>query len=75
MQSAFPDATGEVRSHIPGRTEFVRTLFAMPADESVCLFAVMGDKNTDDGKQGNDWYDGAVPLLDEVWRRVSDERA
>jgi len=74
-QSDFPDATGEVRSHIPGRPEFVRTLFAMPEDASVCVFAVVGDKNTPDGPQGNDWYDGAVPLLDEVWRRVLAEQA
>jgi len=69
-QSEFPDDTGEVRSHIPGRPEFIRTLFAMPADESVCVFVLMGDKNTPEGLQGEVWYDGAVPLLDEVWRRV-----
>lgn len=72
-QSKYPDDTGEVRSHIPGRPEFVRTLFAMPPDESVCVFALMGDKNTEEGLQGDDWNDGAVPLLDEVWRRVKGE--
>ncbi len=71
-QSAFPNATGEVRSHITGRPEFVRTLFGMPSDESICVFAVLGDKNTPEGAQGNDWYDSAVPVLDEVWRRVLD---
>jgi len=69
-QSAFPDVTGEVRSHIAGRQEFVRTLFAMPQDESICVLAVMGDKNTATGAQGGDWYDHAVPLLDEAWRRA-----
>ena len=70
-QSEFPDVTGEVRSHLAGRPEFVRTLFVMPEDESICLFAVLGDKNTAEGAQGSEWYDSAVPLLDEVWRRVS----
>lgn len=74
-QSEFPEVTGEVRSHIAGRTEFVRTLFAMPEDESACLFAVMGDKNTSRGALGNDWYDRAVPLLDEAWRRALEELA
>lgn len=69
VQSEFRDVTGEVRSHIAGRTEFVRTLFVMPEDQSICVFAVMGDKNTEEGPQGEDWYDGAVPYLDEVWRR------
>ena len=69
-QSDFPDVTGEVRSHIAGRPEFVRILFAMPDDESICVFAVMGDKNSPEGAQGDDWYDKTVPILDEVWRRV-----
>jgi hypothetical protein len=30
----------------------------------------MGDKNTAAGPQGDDWYDEAVPMLDEVWRQV-----
>lgn len=72
-QSEFPDITGEVRSHIVGQQEFVRVLFVMPPDESICVFAVIGDKNTDGGSQGNDWYDNAVPILDEVWRRVLDD--
>ena len=71
-QSAFSDVVGEVRSHIPGHPEFIRTLFAMPADESVCVFVVMGDKNAEEGLVGDDWYDGAVPLLDEVWQRILD---
>ena len=74
-QSEFPNITGEIRSHIPGRPEFVRILFAMPADESICVFAVMGDKNAPEGAQGDDWYDEAVPILDEVWRRVLANRA
>ena len=69
-QSAFRDVTGEVRSHVPGRPEFVRVLFAMPEDESVCVFAVMGDKNTREGARGNDWYNEAIPILDAVWRAV-----
>lgn len=72
-QSAFPDVTGEVRSHITGLGEFVRTLFVMPEDESICVLALMGDKNATEGAQGNDWYNVAVPLLDEVWRRVNDQ--
>jgi hypothetical protein len=72
-QSEFVDVTGEIRSHIPGRPEFVRTLFVMPDDESICAFAVMGDKNTVEGRQGDDWYDEAVPLLDEMWRRILGE--
>ncbi len=66
-QSAYPGLTGEVRSHVPGREAFVRTLFAMPPDESVCVLAVMGDKNSDYGAQGNEWYDLAVPMLDQAW--------
>jgi len=69
-QSDFPQLTGEVRSHILGRPAFIRTLFVMPEDESICVFAVMGDKNAPDGTQGNDWYDAAVPILDAVWRSV-----
>lgn len=72
-QSAFPDVTGEVRSHIPGHPEFVRTLFAMADDESICVLAVMGDKNTSEGAQGGEWYDRAVPLLDQAWRRACAE--
>lgn len=66
-QSAYRELTGEVRSHIPGREAFVRLLFAMPHDESVCVLAVMGDKNSDGGAQGNEWYDVAVPMLDQAW--------
>lgn len=69
-QSDFPDVTGEIRSHIAGKPEFVRVLFIVPPDESICVFAVIGDKNAEGGIQGNDWYDQAVPILDEVWRRV-----
>ena len=69
-QSDFSDITGEIRSHIVGEPEFVRTLFVMPPDESICVFTLIGDKNTDEGSQGSDWYDSAVPILDEVWRRV-----
>jgi hypothetical protein len=58
---------------MPGRREFIRTLFAMSADQTICIFAVMGDKNAPDGAQGNDWYDVAVPILDAVWRSVLGE--
>ncbi|HDH03706.1 MAG TPA: hypothetical protein ENH15_05625, partial [Actinobacteria bacterium] len=40
------DVIGEVRSHITGRPEFIRVLFAMPHDESLCAFLIMGDKNS-----------------------------
>lgn len=70
VQSSFPQLTGEIRSHILGSPAFIRTLFVMPEDESICVFAVMGDKNAPDGAQGNDWYDVAVPILDAVWRSV-----
>ncbi len=61
---------GEVRSHIPGEPAFVRTLFVMPDDETLCALLVMGDKNTADGAQGNAWYDRAVPIADEIWRAI-----
>jgi hypothetical protein len=70
VQSAFPDVMGEVRSHIPGEPAFVRTLFVMPDDETLCALLVMGDKNTLDGAQGNAWYDSAVPIADEIWRAI-----
>ncbi len=44
----------------------------MPPDESVCVLAVIGDKHTEGGSQGNDWYNVAVLMLDEVWRRVQE---
>ncbi len=69
-QSAFRDVMGEVRSHIPGESAFVRTLFVMPDDETLCALLVMGDKNTVDGAQGNAWYDMAVPIADEIWRAI-----
>lgn len=70
VQSAFPDVMGEVRSHIPGESAFVRTLFVMPDDETLCALLVMGDKNTAAGTQGNAWYDRAVPIADEIWRAI-----
>ena len=70
VQSAFRDVMGEVRSHIPGESAFVRTLFVMPDDETLCALLVMGDKNTVDGAQGNAWYDRAVPIADEIWRAI-----
>ena len=70
VQSAFRDVMGEVRSHIPGESAFVRTLFVMPDDETLCALLVMGDKNTVDGAQGNAWYDGAVPIADAIWRAI-----
>ncbi|MBI4884025.1 MAG: hypothetical protein HY826_08225 [Actinobacteria bacterium] len=71
VQSAFPDVMGEVRSHIPGESAFVRTLFVMPDDETLCALLVTGDKNTVDGAQGNAWYDRAVPIADEIWRAIA----
>ena len=64
---------GEVRSHIPGRPEFVRTVFVMPEDESFCVFVLLGDKNsqTADAATGNDWYRAAIPLADELWEDLS----
>ncbi len=70
VQSAFRDVMGEVRSHIPGQPAFVRTLFVMPDDETLCALLIMGDKNTADGAQGNAWYDRAVPIADEIWRSI-----
>ena len=69
-QSAFREVMGEVRSHISGEQAFVRTLFVMPDDETLCALLVMGDKNTADGAQGNAWYDRAVPIADEIWRAI-----
>lgn len=72
VQSAFSDIMGEVRSHIPGEEAFVRTLFVLPDDETLCALLVMGDKNTADGAaQGNAWYDIAVPIADEIWRAIA----
>ena len=69
-QSAFRDVMGEVRSHIPGDQAFVRTLFVMPDDETLCALLVIGDKNTVDGARGNSWYDKAVPIADEIWQVI-----
>lgn len=69
-QSDFSDVMGEVRSHIPGEVEFVRTLFVMPNDESLCALLVLGDKNSPTGAQGNAWYDKAVPIADEIWMAI-----
>jgi hypothetical protein len=65
---------GEVRSHVHGDTEFIRTLFALPIDESVCALLVMGDKNAtgENDRTGNAWYDQAVPLADMIWGRILD---
>jgi len=71
VQSSFRDLMGEVRSHIPGESAFVRTLFVMPDDETLCALLVIGDKNTVDGAQGNAWYDRAVPIADEIWRAIA----
>lgn len=59
---------GEVRTHIPGHIAFVRTIFALPSDESVCAFLLLGDKNsqTAGAATGNDWYDEAIPLADSL---------
>ena len=70
-QSAFRDVMGEVRSHTPGESAFVRTLFVMPDDETLCALLVMGDKNNVDAAQGNAWYDMAVPIADEIWQAIA----
>lgn len=36
----------------------------------ICLFEVIGDKNTERGSRVNEWYDVAVPILDEAGRRL-----
>ena len=43
-----------------GEQAFVRTMFVMPDDETLCALLVLGDKNTVDGAQGNAWYHRAV---------------
>jgi len=64
---------GEVRSHIPGNPAFIRTIFALPDDESVFAFLLLGDKNSQAPRAttGNDWYDKAIPLADALWDRFS----
>lgn len=71
-QSRHRASMGEVRSHIPGHHAFVRTIFALPADESVCAFLLLGDKNSQavGAATGNDWYDKAVPLADSLWEAL-----
>ena len=73
VQSRYRDHMGEVRSHIPGQPVFIRTIFAMPVDESACAFLLLGDKNsqTADVATGNDWYDKAIPLADSLWKKIS----
>ncbi len=72
-QSQYPDQMGEVRSHISGQPAFIRTIFAMPEDESVCALLLLGDKNSQAPRAatGNDWYDKAIPLADSLWERIS----
>ncbi len=72
-QSRYPDLMGEVRSHISGHLAFVRTIFAMPKDESVCAFLLLGDKNSQmaDATTGNYWYDQAIPRADALWEIIS----
>ena len=72
-QSRYSDLMGEVRSHIHGHPAFVRTIFAMPEDESVCAFLLLGDKNSQavEATTGNDWYDKAIPLADSLWEKIS----
>lgn len=71
-QSRHRILMGEVRTHIPGHLAFVRTIFAMPSDESICAFLLLGDKNsqTAGAAIGNDWYDEAVPLADSLWEAL-----
>ena len=61
-----------MRSHVEGDERFIRTLFAMPSNESCCAFLVMGDKNSseDEARTGNAWYDEAIPLADAIWREI-----
>lgn len=72
-QSSFPEVLGEVRSHVPGEQSFVRTLFAMPADQWCCAFLIIGDKNssTKGAATGNAWYDHAVPIADKIWHEIT----
>ena len=74
-QSRYRDLMGEVRSHIPGNPAYIRTIFALPDDESVCAFLLIGDKNSLGAKAatGNDWYDKAIPLADSQWMRISQD--
>ncbi len=71
-QSRHRILMGEVRTHIPGHLAFVRTIFAMPSDESMCAFLLLGDKNSQAAGAaiGNDWYDEAVPLADSLWEAL-----
>jgi hypothetical protein len=73
VQSAFSEVFGEVRSHIPGGRAFIRTLFAMPADEWCCAFLIIGDKNTqtEGGATGNAWYNEAIPVAETIWRDIN----
>lgn len=73
VQSRFPDLMGEVRSHMPEHPAFGRTIFALPKDESVCLFLLLGDKNARSAgaATGNDWYDEAIPLADSLWEEFN----
>lgn len=72
-QSRHRISMGEVRTHIPGHPAFVRTIFALPPDESVCAFLLLGDKNSQavGAATGNDWYDEAVPLADSLWEALT----
>lgn len=72
-QSRHHTVMGEVRTHIPGNVAFVRTIFALPPDESVCAFLLLGDKNSRaaGAVTGNDWYDEAIPLADSLWDVIS----
>ena len=64
---------GEVRSHISGQPVFIRTVFAMPEDESVCALLLLGDKNSQAPRAatGNDWYGKAIPLAGSLWEKIS----
>ena len=74
-QSRYRDVMGEVRSHIPGHPAFIRTIFALPEDESVCAFLLLGDKNSPatGAATGNDWYDKAISFADSLWKRISQD--
>lgn len=72
-QSQYPDLMGEVRSHLSGQPVFIRTIFAMPFDESMCAFLLLGDKNSPapGAATGNDWYVKSIPLADSLWEKIS----
>ena len=72
-KSQYPALMGEVRSHLSGQSVFIRTIFAMSFDESMCAFLLLGDKNSQvpGAATGDGWYDKAIPLADSLWKKIS----